>query len=187
MAALHPVSHGRGTALGVSVFWLLAGTAILSQTLAPGAPAEHAVTGAADQKEERADRMATLQAEAARLQTAVEQVSPSNKDNLARSAHKTLGCTDCHGETEMAGGTGERTGGRGEMGGRPDPVTTCARCHAPAMAAYLPSAHAVARDLGTPNAATCVACHGSHAVKAVRPGVSGVDPARVREHLRPLP
>lgn len=77
-------------------------------------------------------------------------------------------------------------GGGGEMGAqmgerRPNAVDTCATCHQPAMAAYVPSAHAEALRRGAPNAATCVACHGSHAVAAVRDPQSPVSHLRVPE------
>ena len=101
---------------------------------------------------------------------------------LAQSVHRKLGCAECHGEAEMAGGMGEGMGGGGEMGeGRPDPVNTCARCHGQAMAAYSPSVHAVAFGRGIPHAPSCVECHGSHTVKAVADPRSPVSKLRVSE------
>ena len=168
---------------GIAVFWLLFGTVMLAQAPAGGPPTEHAMTDAADPAAQRAEQMAALRAEAARLQAAVQQVSPSKKNALARSVHRSLGCADCHGEAEMADGMGERrTGSTRAIGERrPDPVTTCAKCHAPAMAAFLPSAHASGSGRGAPNAATCVACHGSHSVRAVRDPESPVSTLRVSE------
>jgi cytochrome b subunit of formate dehydrogenase len=167
---------------GTAVFWLLAGTGMLAQPPAVGLPAEHAMTDAADQTAQRADQMAALQAEAARLQAAVQHVSPSKKNALARSVHKGLGCAGCHGEAEMGDEMGERTSGSRAIGiRRPDPVITCAKCHAPAMAAFQPSAHATGSGQAGPNAATCVACHGSHSVTAVRDPESPVSTLRVSE------
>ena len=76
---------------------------------------------------------------------------------LAASVHKDLTCSECHGHMEM------------EMGpGRVDQVETCGGCHKRALSAYLPSVHAVAFRRGTPHTATCVACHGSHSVQAIK-------------------
>jgi hypothetical protein len=101
---------------------------------------------------------------------------------LAQSVHRTLGCAECHGEAEMVGGMGEGMGDGGETGkGCPDPVNTCARCHGQAMAAYSPSVHSAAFRRDTLLAATCVACHGSHSVKAVADPQSPVSRLRVSQ------
>lgn len=100
---------------------------------------------------------------------------------LTRSVHRTLACMQCHGESEMmgAGVAGGMMGERGE--GRPDPIGTCASCHAMAMEAYAPSAHAASVRRGTAHAPTCVSCHGSHAVTAVADPLSPVSKLRVSE------
>ncbi len=72
---------------------------------------------------------------------------------LAGSVHRELDCSDCHGEMEMGVG-------------RVNPVTTCGSCHREEMRAFLPSVHGVAFRRGTPHAATCVECHGSHSGSA---------------------
>ena len=83
--------------------------------------------------------------------------SAAKKRELSSSVHKNLACLECHGEMEM------------EMGpGRVDPVETCGSCHKRALNDYLPSVHAVAFRRGTPHAATCVECHGSHSVQAIK-------------------
>ena len=76
---------------------------------------------------------------------------------LAASVHKNLPCSECHGHMEM------------EMGpGRVDPIETCGNCHKRALNDYLPSVHAEAFRRGTPHTATCVECHGSHSVQAIK-------------------
>ena len=87
---------------------------------------------------------------------------------LAGSVHQNLDCSTCHGESEM---------GIGKL----DPVTTCANCHQPQMQAYVGSVHADAFNRGMPQAATCVACHGSHEVQAVSNPNSPVSRMRVSE------
>lgn len=87
---------------------------------------------------------------------------------LAASVHNSLDCVTCHGETEM---------GIGKL----DPVTTCAGCHQPQMQAFAGSVHAVSVEMGKPNAASCVACHGSHEVMAVADPQSPVSRFRVTE------
>ena len=75
---------------------------------------------------------------------------------LSASVHKTLGCSECHGHESR------------EMGfGKLDPVTTCADCHERAFDAWRTSVHADAFRSGVPQAASCVACHGSHGALAV--------------------
>jgi cytochrome b subunit of formate dehydrogenase len=82
---------------------------------------------------------------------------------LAGSVHKDLDCSDCHGEMAM------------EMGvGRVNPVSTCARCHAPETRSFLPSVHGVAFRRGVEHAATCVECHGSHSVQPTKSAQSPV-------------
>lgn len=101
---------------------------------------------------------------------------------LAQSVHRTLTCAQCHGERERRGGTEDGGNREAEMGeGRPDPVAACAGCHGQAMAAYASSVHAAAVGRGTPHAATCVSCHGSHAVIAVADARSPVSKPRVSE------
>ena len=117
---------------------------------------------------------------------AMSRPQVANPRGLAQSVHRNLGCADCHGEAEMLGRTGGDMGGTREMGAetaerRPNPVNTCARCHQQAMAAYVPSVHAAAVRRGAPNAATCVACHGSHSVIAVGDPQSPVSHLRVSE------
>jgi len=89
---------------------------------------------------------------------------------LAQSVHKNLNCSDCHGRMEM------------ELGfSKLDPVTTCASCHRQAFEAFAKSVHAVSVDEGKPNAASCVACHGSHETMAVGDPRSPVSRLRVTE------
>lgn len=89
---------------------------------------------------------------------------------LAASVHKDVDCSTCHGHES------------GEMGfEKLDPVTTCAECHVQAFDAWRTSAHADAVRSGTPQAATCVACHGSHDTTAVGDPQSPVSRIRVTE------
>jgi cytochrome b subunit of formate dehydrogenase len=100
---------------------------------------------------------------------------------LARSVHRALACTQCHGESETMG-AGVGRGMMGERGeGRPGAVETCGSCHAQAMAAYGSSVHASAVRRGTPHAPTCVSCHGSHALMAVADLRSPVSKLRASE------
>jgi cytochrome b subunit of formate dehydrogenase len=86
---------------------------------------------------------------------------------LARSVHRTLGCRSCHSEMSF------------EMGARPDPVTTCARCHTAQSQSLTADGHAVARRAGNTNAPSCVTCHGSHDVLSKRDPLSRTYPATV--------
>lgn len=91
-----------------------------------------------------------------------------NERQLAKSVHKNLDCATCHGETEM---------GFSKL----NEVTTCASCHGQAFEAFSRSVHADAFNRGMPQAASCVACHGSHDVQAVSDAQSPVSRMRVSE------
>lgn len=92
------------------------------------------------------------------------------ENELRRSVHRRLDCSACHGHES------------GEMGfDEPDPVTTCADCHERAFNAWRMSVHADAFRREVPQAATCVACHGSHEVLAVADRLSPVSRVRVTE------
>ena len=100
---------------------------------------------------------------AAQHEMGSEREGPQSDQRLAKerelggSVHKDLRCSECHGEMEI------------EMGpGRVDPVETCGSCHKRALNAYLLSVHAVAFRRGTPHTATCIECHGSHSVQAIK-------------------
>ena len=86
---------------------------------------------------------------------------------LSRSVHRTLSCRSCHGEMSL------------EMGGRPDPVATCAQCHTPQAQARSTDGHAMALRAGNTSAPTCVTCHGSHDVLSRRDPLSRTYPANV--------
>ena len=90
------------------------------------------------------------------------------ESELRKSVHKNLDCSTCHGESEM---------GFGKL----DPIQTCAACHEQAFDAFRTSVHAEAFDRGMPQAASCVACHGSHEVLAVSDPESPVSRTRVTE------
>ena len=85
---------------------------------------------------------------------------------LARSAHRTLSCGNCH----VGGGMeGE---GRGA-------VLSCASCHSRAFRDVAADEHGRARARGVP-APTCVGCHGSaHQVRAASDPISAVHSRRV--------
>lgn len=90
------------------------------------------------------------------------------RSELAASVHKNLSCATCHGETEH---------GFEKL----DPVTTCADCHQPQMQAFKGSVHADSVEQAKSNAASCVACHGSHDIAAVADLQSAVSRLRVTE------
>jgi cytochrome b subunit of formate dehydrogenase len=90
------------------------------------------------------------------------------ENELRQSVHQKLDCSTCHGETEM---------GFNKL----DSVSTCARCHEQAFNAFLPSVHADSVTKEMPQAASCVACHGSHEVQAVGNPFSAVSRTRVTE------
>lgn len=77
-------------------------------------------------------------------------------DAQSRSVHRNLGCRSCHSEMSFV------------IGGRPDPVSTCARCHSPQSPRGSADGHAIALRAGNTNAPTCVTCHGSHDVLSRR-------------------
>ncbi|MBY0497555.1 MAG: cytochrome c3 family protein [Cyanobacteria bacterium] len=79
---------------------------------------------------------------------------------LASSVHRSLTCRSCHGEMSL------------ETGARPDPVGTCARCHAPEAQARPADDHGIASRAGNAAAPTCVTCHGSHDVLSRRDPLS---------------
>lgn len=87
---------------------------------------------------------------------------------LATSVHKKLDCSECHGESEH---------GFEKL----DLVATCADCHKQQMAAFAGSVHAASVEAGKPNAASCIACHGSHDVAAVADPNSPVSRPHVTE------
>jgi cytochrome b subunit of formate dehydrogenase len=87
---------------------------------------------------------------------------------LRESVHKNLDCSTCHGESEM---------GFSKL----DEVTTCASCHEQAFSAFRTSVHADSVRKQVPQAASCVACHGSHEVQAVSSPLSPVSRMRVTE------
>lgn len=88
-------------------------------------------------------------------------------DVLSRSVHRNLGCRSCHGEMSFM------------IGGRPDPVSTCARCHSLQSPTGSVDGHAIALRAGNTNAPTCVTCHGSHDVLSRRDPISRTHPANV--------
>lgn len=92
----------------------------------------------------------------------------AKEKELRQSVHKNLDCSTCHGETEM---------GFSKL----DPVSTCASCHEQAFKAFLPSVHADSVRKEMPQAASCVACHGSHEVPAVITPFSAISRTRVTE------
>lgn len=87
---------------------------------------------------------------------------------LRQSVHKNLDCSECHGESEM---------GFSKL----NEVATCARCHEQAFNAFRTSVHADSVRNEMPQAASCVACHGSHEVQAVSSPLSPVSRMRVTE------
>lgn len=86
---------------------------------------------------------------------------------LSRSVHRELGCPVCHGHMGMEGE------------GRPDPVATCARCHAAQSEAFSVDGHLMALRAGNASAPSCVTCHGSHDVLSGRDPASRSHPANV--------
>ena len=85
---------------------------------------------------------------------------------LARSAHRTVPCANCH-----VGGGMEGEGGNA--------IRSCASCHAKAFREVAVDEHGRARERGVP-APTCASCHGrAHQVRAVSDPLSMVHPRRV--------
>jgi predicted CxxxxCH...CXXCH cytochrome family protein len=75
------------------------------------------------------------------------------QQQLADSVHRNLGCASCHG---MEHAMTSRAAGR------------CQGCHPQAAADFTHGPHGIALRRGEPGTPTCVSCHGSHGVYAVR-------------------
>jgi hypothetical protein len=74
----------------------------------------------------------------------------------AAGAPRGAACTDCHGAHDMAD--------PGQRGYAAATVDECATCHEAAATTYYGSYHGKAARLGSPVAATCAQCHGSHGI-----------------------
>jgi cytochrome b subunit of formate dehydrogenase len=86
---------------------------------------------------------------------------------LSGSVHRTLRCANCHGHMSS------------EMGGRPDPITTCTACHTAQGEAFSVDGHQASFQAGNAAAPTCVSCHGSHEVLSRRDAASPSHPANL--------
>ncbi len=71
---------------------------------------------------------------------------------LTASVHATNRCVSCHNDVTTTHPDDNR----------PVPPVNCARCHEPQGESYGASVHGLARKAGHEDAATCMACHGSH-------------------------
>lgn len=82
----------------------------------------------------------------------------------ARSVHRVLGCTTCHGDidTSVHPATGKDIQSLRQY--TLDRAQACRMCHAGAAEHYEGSRHAARVAAGDPIAPVCTGCHGSHAV-----------------------
>ena len=71
---------------------------------------------------------------------------------LAASAHRMLGCRNCHGEHAPRAAARD----------------ACVECHTPAAADFAEGAHGMALRRAVASVPSCVSCHGSHGVTSVR-------------------
>lgn len=74
----------------------------------------------------------------------------------AKSVHGSNACTACHADIQEAP----------HADGFVAKPVDCAKCHGHAVASYEASIHGTARKAGDLKAATCAACHGTHAIRA---------------------
>ena len=81
------------------------------------------------------------------------------KAQLDESIHRGLDCPDCHAPAARAIGQSEDDYDSSR--------TRCSGCHEDSAAQYDASAHGTAIQRGHSDAARCVNCHGSHAIRAV--------------------
>src|SRR5436309_12136229 len=75
------------------------------------------------------------------------------QQQLAGSVHRTLGCASCHGMEHAM--TSSAAG-------------SCQGCHQQAAVDFIRGPHGAGLRRGATGVPTCVSCHGSHGVQAVR-------------------
>lgn len=112
--------------LGVSVLFLLGGTAALGQAPASNPPAQHGMADAADQNRQLADQITELRAQVARLQAAVQQTGPGKKVRpksgmkMNPASNKGMGMMDDKSDMGMSAGKGAMPSGSAAMGMKDD-------------------------------------------------------------------
>ena len=83
-------------------------------------------------------------------------------NDLKRSVHAGLACTDCHAAIKDLPHDAKL------------PPPQCASCHDEEAREYAKSIHGVSRSMGASGAATCADCHGKHQIRPVKEGDSPV-------------
>jgi cytochrome b subunit of formate dehydrogenase len=89
-----------------------------------------------------------------------------DEELFGRSVHSKLQCVDCHAAVRELPHKKDQ----------PIPAASCQKCHAAEVAKHAEGVHGKARSGGNHQAATCVACHGSHGI------LSAKDPASATHH-----
>ncbi|HIE52454.1 MAG TPA: hypothetical protein EYP85_11900 [Armatimonadetes bacterium] len=108
-----------------------------------------------------------------------------NPAEYVTSVHRRLACEECHPDrgfharmppSELSSSSAE---GTAKNDVRSIAIASCARCHAAEAGQYRESVHGTAQAQGQREAADCVHCHGSHAIRKVEDPGSSVNRARV--------
>lgn len=84
------------------------------------------------------------------------------ENDLKKSVHASLSCTDCHGGIKELPHAAKLA------------PPQCGTCHDEVSKAYAASIHGVSRSMGASGAATCWDCHGTHRIIPVKQGDSPV-------------
>jgi hypothetical protein len=139
------------------VWALVLGWSVRAQQTAPAPPSPSASTPPANPAQDANADCFTCHEDdsAARANGSPVVVKPAVH---AASVHKGLACVDCHQDLAKAEFP------HAEKLAKVD----CATCHAETVGRYKLGVHARARQNGSPYAASCIDCHGTHDVKPQR-------------------